>query len=46
MAKKIDLSAMASKGGKQAAANMTPEERIIVPEEPDNIPEQGDSVPS
>lgn len=27
MAKKIDLSAMASKGGKQAAANMTPEER-------------------
>jgi hypothetical protein len=27
MAKKLDLSAMASKGGKKAAANMTPEER-------------------
>lgn len=27
MAKKIDLSAMGSKGGKKAAANMTPEER-------------------
>ena len=27
MAKKIDLSAMASKGGKKAAANITAEER-------------------